>query len=828
MCPVYEWHRQEFRAVIQEIFALCPEIVVASLTNSTVLALLQPLAELPLTLFPTSITRLDFVHGNVSLPGECSYHPCAYLRDLAVHLSQTLVHLTFDLPTSCPFVLSSLKNASFPRLETLSVALSNDVLSQMRAVTTWSMPSLRAFSFRNCDGANTRRGVLGFLRKHGQSLRYLQIQAHSPNKRGAQKHVQELIDACPQLHHLVISSQFLNLVHPTIQWLDVWIPFQQSEGPSSTTDDSTSDMDSETSDDEYPANAQALPISRNLPQELFFVTDLPLVLPPHGQKNYELKFCDFNLQCCDGNVTFRDPSRNNMTKKILAWRLETNRKDRHFKEAVFTDGDEDGPFVGDSDTESTWADLDATNKLDITDQPQSSHQGAYRGPIESLPLEVVELIFDRTLPPTYLLHNVSSNISSHNTFASLLLQQQKALVLICKSWYLLAMRYLYSDIFIHWVTQLPKILRTVQENPQLGCLVKRVHLRFDCIKRKESLRAGLARNLSLLLSRCPNLVGTYVAELSLPAFLGPGTPTTSFLKSMTHLEFINVPFWAQLGPSSLAEANLPRLVPTFSANIVHLRLDLPFGDSSPTFDSDQIFDFPLLHSLSLGIRSGNQTLVRFRRLSKWKLPSLRKLTVTALHDRGQQGFGALFILDILKDHGKRLTYLHLNWIHVKDIQSYLDQCPQLEHLAIPSCKNIEDKFAPHASLKWIDFWVDIWEAVSYHRGYREVLEKPRPDDVPTVEKLRSKGLKSLEGIRRLGSELNYDVIDLPLRIPPPSGFRKEDGFEIKYFDYHLRCKDCTIGFVKSRLPDDDGPVDDLRSDEGADLGDDDDDEDFEG
>ena len=118
------------------------------------------------------------------------------------------------------------------------------------------------------------------------------------------------------------------------------------------------------------------------------------------------------------------------------------------------------------------------------------------GPINRLlHSDALQLVFDALLPPPGFL-SISIQATPNRPWI-LQLRTFKAVVLVCKRWYTLCLRYLYGDICLRYVGQVAALVRTVRTEPLTFAPLVR-SLRVICYIPNEHMRV-CAEGLKYLL-----------------------------------------------------------------------------------------------------------------------------------------------------------------------------------------------------------------------------------------------------------------------------------------------------------------------------------------
>ena len=177
---------------------------------------------------------------------------------------------------------------TLPHLKVFKCELPFNVRFSNTILIRWSLPRLEraTFIYSNirmllADSESCR----AFCERHGRGLRYFQLVADTPVLIVWKPYdLQPLLDACPVLEHLVLSSIVLTNVmdliraikHPTLAWLDVWLMLHDFKGGRATMDNILNNA---------LEAVPTLPNLRNirvLDWELQFLTELPVHCHPRN------------------------------------------------------------------------------------------------------------------------------------------------------------------------------------------------------------------------------------------------------------------------------------------------------------------------------------------------------------------------------------------------------------------------------------------------------------------------------------------------------------------------------------------------------------------
>ncbi|TFK27550.1 hypothetical protein FA15DRAFT_158288 [Coprinopsis marcescibilis] len=436
--------------------------------------------------------------------------------------------------------------------------------------------------------------------------------------------------------------------------------------------------------------------------------------------------------------------------------------------------------------------------LDLHRSQNVTKRSPNKARIDDMPTELLYGIFERTIPPTSLLHTKFRSFSSQNSFTRLLVKQKKDLLMVCRSWYDVGLSYLYEDVAIFWPTQAIKLLRTLEENSSMGNLIKTFYI--SCVATKYYECPQISSAIPAIFAMCPNLVETDIDSISLRALCPPNLTSTTWLPhSITHLALTCNTNMFDNHHADLSRSSIFDIIERLSTTLASLTLAIVINDFCSWFPSlDQSasayrssIEFPHLQSFSISNYSPGC-------LTHWVLPSLQR--VTLINSMCGHWVGDHDNTNFIKSHGRNLKYLQLQGT----LPMQLDQnmCPALEHIVgDPRDYDESVPFDSHSELRWIDLWVDLRPNRRRPRRFWPiVMGGQRPGLLPSLESLRER-FPSLVGIRRLSHDFASDVPHLSLLFPPgPTTVGgKEGDFEVKFLDFHLRSRNGVVKFVRSRI-----------------------------
>ncbi|KAJ7166560.1 hypothetical protein C8R43DRAFT_1122136 [Mycena crocata] len=371
--------------------------------------------------------------------------------------------------------------------------------------------------------------------------------------------------------------------------------------------------------------------------------------------------------------------------------------------------------------------------------------------IADMPPEIMGYIFDMLIPPpNFIRAKTYSNAPWTSDVWRGIMSTKRRIVRVCRTWYMLAIFYLYREIAITHMKTARLLRRTLTKTPQLGHRVR-------CISHLSPTDAGglfdddtLYPDLRRIFALCPKVV-------RMNLFPPPGQLLSDHL-------FPNLPqTLTALDISSYHAAAFPAVVATaLQANCGHLR-ELRLPEEATT----GALSFPHLHTLHLTLWHGTPLP-----LCKWSLPKLQRVTfsnqsrTSSVEPRATvQALIAKTASFLQRDaHGLQLTYLAFpagtdpgpepdsddddpDADLVPDYAPLLAACPAITHLVLPAYyRNTAP--APHAAIEWLDLL-----------AARDGLELD--DGV-----LRPEQWARLRGLRRLDVGLERIIVDVPVALSP--------------------------------------------------------------
>ncbi|OJA10421.1 hypothetical protein AZE42_03542 [Rhizopogon vesiculosus] len=360
-------------------------------------------------------------------------------------------------------------------------------------------------------------------------------------------------------------------------------------------------------------------------------------------------------------------------------------------------------------------------------------------PIKQPPPEILLEIFKFALPPAVFL---DASLAG-GPFSPWCLAQRtkKSIVLVCKLWCMTGTVLLYKDIHIRHIGQIAALFNTLQENPRLGMMIEAINV-FCHVAHQYSVMFDEA--LQRILEMSPN-----ATRISLNMDVCEALTKTIHkydLSGVVHLE--------------VGEIFFPEVLPCLAQckNLAILSIETIRG-----IICTDLLTLEHLQELQISWSSEPTNLNILDIIARnWTMPCLRRFMLHQV----QFALGHAFpeYTHFLDVHGKYLTTLSITapmtykyWGYdIEDVQTFLDRCPALKHLALVS--PTFDSWAgvlPHKCLRWIDIWSAPDPGPSHH-----AVEWP----------LKVQDFPQLQVIRRFDWPL-LDTVGprLPLIIPPDSG-----------------------------------------------------------
>ncbi|KAJ7485828.1 hypothetical protein FB451DRAFT_1128075 [Mycena latifolia] len=281
--------------------------------------------------------------------------------------------------------------------------------------------------------------------------------------------------------------------------------------------------------------------------------------------------------------------------------------------------------------------------------------------IDRLSHEIFLIILRCALPSAWALRGDTSLPPFPQSIWSVDLRMKLSIAGVSKLWHQIGSELLYESVTLRRIGQLPAFIRALEERDGLGALVRNIDIScfvphgYATLHDQETAR---------IFQLCPRLSHFGFK----PPFLIP-TPLTVLPRvsdTITSLEYNNQVEYSLI---------LPTLV-QLSANLRSLALSLPI-----TYDAtDPKLLFEKLEALRVRLSADSMFSP-----PQWTMPALRRFWL-----QGSNGLSRIHDAEaFLNICGRTLTFLWLPDFLVAPtepsvhIQSLLDRCPALEHLAMP-------------------------------------------------------------------------------------------------------------------------------------------------
>ena len=227
-----------------------------------------------------------------------------------LQLCTNLTSLSFYLPSDTDAVSASLVMVQLEDLRCVMAWRSVHYLSVI--AQQWSMPRLRRVSIDqniNTDMSHHAR----FFRSHGRNLKYLHIRPAAVSVIDhATIETQVLLDLCPNVEHIVLSSQMrVPIFHPKVIWIDVWDSYSNHHAQHV-------ELCASLTHEAFPA----LRGVRYLDRALASIVDIPMVLPPDLARTggaFEYQFPGIDVKHAAGYIVKRDMMYHHNDEDTLFW-----------------------------------------------------------------------------------------------------------------------------------------------------------------------------------------------------------------------------------------------------------------------------------------------------------------------------------------------------------------------------------------------------------------------------------------------------------------------------------------------------------------------------
>ncbi|KAG5653664.1 hypothetical protein H0H81_011624 [Sphagnurus paluster] len=362
---------------------------------------------------------------------------------------------------------------------------------------------------------------------------------------------------------------------------------------------------------------------------------------------------------------------------------------------------------------------------------------------------------------------------------------KKTIILVCRSWYAIGIRFLYEDVALQRLHQIPAFVRTLDASSlaqNLGNLVKSFTI---CTYIPLEYSISFDEHLTRVMNHCPRLGGF---SFNPPFKCLSAVPIPSLGPSITSLSFNN----------SFPFDTIFDILDLVGGQLKHLGVHAP--PPTQNFSPEKIYHLPRLSSLRLDLHISEASRL-YLLVGVLSTPQIEHLTLQSV---GMETDTSYFI-PILRHYGPKLRVLQLhkeNFLNFvrktgleqfSDAQILLDLCPALEHLVIDSTRAVVG--ITHPTVKWLDVWISGDSTPSWGLHRSNVLA----------------GFPACRGLREIHSSLTR-IFDIATFLPPDIVSTPSDAFEIAFAGARVRHG---VGRLDFERPIDSWDVPEYDSDSGA-------------
>ncbi|KDQ60159.1 hypothetical protein JAAARDRAFT_191563 [Jaapia argillacea MUCL 33604] len=309
------------------------------------------------------------------------------------------------------------------------------------------------------------------------------------------------------------------------------------------------------------------------------------------------------------------------------------------------------------------------------------------------PPEILQSIFNFAIPSPSVL-DPSLSFGEMSVWSQTL-RDKKSIVMVCKAWLDVGLEYLYEDIVLRRITQIPPLVWTLHiTRPDFGAFVK--GLNVICVV-PDAFRSLFETGMKCILSRCPRLINVSLRFTSLPSpYKSPDPPLSWIGSAPGSVEGIGLNEQLAFSPSIATHLST-------SEALVSLTITLPAYPSTCDSPFRTFLSFHRLEYFQCAV--DRRTAIELANVSKhWSLPRLRGVTFELT------SCGPWVNTEPFSTFCG--TYSHLQYLHIWpyllytgnlfDVQPVIARCPNLQHLIFP----LESKFpVEHPALMYIDVWL---------------------------------------------------------------------------------------------------------------------------
>ncbi|KAL1723870.1 hypothetical protein EV715DRAFT_190064 [Schizophyllum commune] len=423
--------------------------------------------------------------------------------------------------------------------------------------------------------------------------------------------------------------------------------------------------------------------------------------------------------------------------------------------------------------------------------PVDAHSG-----YAHLPAEVLSIIFDWAMEPSFLIRPTFATIPSDAW--AICMRTKRSLALVCRSWNAVALEFLYRDIGFTSIGQIAAFQESLSNSKgDLASLVRTVTV--ACYVASYH-RPVYYEDLCAILLMCRRLhsFSTCIRE--------PLDPSLGY-RFQSHLCPISLPRCVvNLSINDEPHLTVAEILPLVKSTSARLQsLDFTLTDSIEDHLFERDLEFDCLSTFSLDCPRVDILYM----VSRWSTPRLTHLTLSSMSLPDAE----VSFLEFLTHNGREIEYMHLRdgWSTINESNQLAVQqrCPKLQHLVL--------SFRMRWTISQPSVrWVDIWEPPEYTGGAREIPSfRHYVRGLPAV-------FPALRGIRTLDYGL-FSMPDLPRILQPTEDIHGVAVFEhpgicVKQSAGRLWRADMKYADIDNDDDDDDDDDDDGGLVRGADEG----------
>ncbi|PPQ98211.1 hypothetical protein CVT26_003464 [Gymnopilus dilepis] len=388
-----------------------------------------------------------------------------------------------------------------------------------------------------------------------------------------------------------------------------------------------------------------------------------------------------------------------------------------------------------------------------------------RKPFSQPPPEIIHMIFERTVPPYFLLDSSASFCL--NPIWCKVQKQKKAIVEVCRPWYNVGLPFLWEDIVILRVQELRSLLFVLKDSPhRLRHLVKRVEIHCYI---PFWYAAHFTQQLQQLFAVCPRISScSYLSQCLPPPLIHSALENAT---TITQLCLSNGLSMEILGP----------LLRSLSPFLVSLSFHVP-PELIQNFSELPKCHLRVLKELTIWVGHAASNNLDSLSLHRWfEIPHLKQLTFCLGPERTHHT-PDVALRRFCQEYGARLSFLQIHstmlWNDFTNSQALLELCPVLEHLVIYGGLFRNSDAIYHPNIRWLDVWFNDIE-----QKYDQELNLRLNDLVNNKFSLSKFPL--LKGVRLLQHTYAFPY-NLPLMLPPDLVSNVEDRLRVAFLDFEMR------------------------------------------